>query len=193
MGGKETPHPCDNFERKVLKRLLKTGDKVMKRYLRGIIHVGIIGLGTLLLLNSMVLQGIVMLLFSYFIFGFVASAYYFCSLKSFSKARFLVKITIPHLLLKVEKSYYYLLKSAFAMDFEKDYKKSIEYLRKVNEEYLSTENDKSLYNFSMAKLLYNQGEYIQALKNIEKAIEIPHKSLADEKYIKLYDKIKLEV
>lgn len=165
----------------------------MKRYFRGIVHFGMIGLGILLLINNNVLQGILLLLLSYFIFGFVALAFFFCSFKDFSKAQFAINFTVPYLLLRVEKSYYYFLKAVFAMESEKNYKKSMNYSLKVREGYLSTENDKSLYNSVMANLMYNQGDYKKALAYIEKAKEIPHKSLAEENYIKIHERIKAKL
>ena len=138
--------------------------------------------------------GVILILYSIFsvylqfAYGTVWKAFQKIKRNDFVRAKKeLESIKKPDLLLKSQKGYYYWSLGIISSQ-EKDLLKAEEYIIKAIDYGVRTDNDMALLNFSLAQILY-QRELIQEAKlYLDKAKNIPHKSIAD-KYINDFENL----
>lgn len=161
-----------------------------ERYIRLLLYLAIIGGSIIAFVSGNYTIGLILFLIYYFLFGFVAISFIMNMFGDTKKAKILMIITVPYLLYKVEKAYYYWLKASFTYAEKNDYNLALAIAKKVKETNLSTDNDRSLFNSFLACVYCDMKDNANAGLFLKKAREIPHKAVADQHYNDLEQKIK---
>lgn len=159
----------------------------MKYRLRLYLYLIFIISGFILFFSKAWVIGLIVLACFYLFFGFVLIAGIYFNLGNKKKFNFWISATLPYLLFRTEKTYCYMLKAACIMEFKKDYEKSIKYALKVNDNNLSTDDDRSHYYCLVACLYSELKDFDKAFEFFEKAKTTPH-DVSKDKFLDQLEK-----